>query len=132
MRKRFERMAILQRIRHSDLNRAATGNTLTRATEALKGARRVSALNAKWTGGLENVYRVLVGEPIEVMCMGIDSVDKEAEGTYTDMSELPAWMQERVAVLSMMKVDPPQTKVEGIGMRVDENVYWVIKGEDNG
>lgn len=132
MRKRFEQLAMLARIKISDLTRAATGSTLTRATEALNGARRISALNAKWTGGLENVYRVLVGDPIEVVCMGIDSVDKEAEGTYADMSELPAWMQERVAVLSMMKVDPPQTKIEGIGMRVDESVYWVIKGEGNG
>jgi hypothetical protein len=37
-------------------------------------------------------------------------------------------MQERIAVLSMMKVNPPQTKVEGVGMRVDESVYWVLKG----
>lgn len=129
MRERFKRMTVLQRIRHSDLNRAAMGNTLARATEALNGARRISALSAKWTGGLENVYRVLIGTPIEVVCMGLDSVDREAEGTYTDMSELPVWMQARIAVLSMMKVDPPQTKIEGVGMRVDENVYWVVKGE---
>lgn len=132
MRKRFEQLAMLARIKISDLTRAATGSNLTRVVEAKNAARRVSELNAKWTGGLENVYRVLVGDPIEVVCLGIDSVDKEAEGTYADMSELPAWMQERVAVLSMMKVDPPQTKVEGIGMRVDESVYWVIKGEGNG
>lgn len=132
MRKRFERTVMLARIKTSDLTRAAVGSTLARATEAINGARRISEMNAKWTGGLENVYRVLVGDPIEVVCLGIDSVDKEAEGTYADMSELPAWMQERVAVLSMMKVDPPQTKVEGIGMRVDESVYWVIKGESNG
>jgi hypothetical protein len=29
----------------------------------------------------------------------------------------------------MMKVDPPQTKIEGVGMRVDESVYWVLRGE---
>lgn len=132
MKKRFERLTMLARIKTSDLTRAAVGSTLARATEAINGARRISEMNAKWTGGLENVYRVLVGDPIEVVCLGIDSVDKEAEGTYADMSELPAWMQERVAVLSMMKVDPPQTKIEGVGMRVDESVYWVIKGESNG
>lgn len=129
MRKRFEQLAMLERTKRVDLSRAATGSNLTRVVEAKNAARKVSEMNAKWTGGLENVYRVLVGDPIEVVCLGIDSVDKEAEGTYADMSELPAWMQERVAVLSMMKVDPPQTKVEGIGMRVDESVYWVIKGE---
>lgn len=132
MRKRFEQLAMLERTKRVDLSRAATGSNLTRVVEAKNAARKVSEMNAKWTDGLENVYRVLVGDPIEVVCLGIDSVDKEAEGTYADMSELPAWMQERVAVLSMMKVDPPQTKVEGIGMRVDESVYWVIKGESNG
>jgi hypothetical protein len=29
----------------------------------------------------------------------------------------------------MMKVNPPQTKIEGVGMRVDERVYWVLRGE---
>ena len=38
-------------------------------------------------------------------------------------------MQEKLAVLSMMKVDPPQTKVEGVGMRIDDDVFWVIRGE---
>jgi hypothetical protein len=36
-------------------------------------------------------------------------------------------MQERVAVLSLMKVDPPQTRVEGIGMRIDDNTFWILK-----
>lgn len=130
MRKRFERLTMLDRVKRSDIQRAATG--LVRYGLPEKLDINIYAMNAKWTGGLENVYRVLIGDPIEVVCLGIDSVDKEAEGTYADMSELPAWMQERVAVLSMMKVDPPQTKVEGIGMRVDESVYWVIKGENNG
>jgi hypothetical protein len=62
-----------------------------------------------------------------VVCLGIDNVDSEAEGIYSDTSQLPDWMQDRIAVLSMMKVNPPQTKIEGVGMRVDEHVFWVIK-----
>jgi hypothetical protein len=88
-------------------------------------------LQARWTGGMENVYRVRV-EPdtktVEVICLGIDSIDADTEGIYDDTSKLPEWMQERLAVLSMMKVDPPQNKVEGVGMRIDEHVYWIIKG----
>jgi hypothetical protein len=87
------------------------------------------ALRARWTGDIDNVYRVaIVGTSVEVMCLGMD-VDVSVEGIYNSTSELPMWMQERLAVLSMMKVNPPQTKIEGVGMRVDESVYWVLRGE---
>lgn len=129
MRKRFELITMLERTKRIDLQRAARGTPPARVIEAARNAKSVSEMAAKWTGNLENVYRVLIGDPIEVVCMGIDSVDKEAEGTYGSTSDLPTWMQEKLAVLSMMKVDPPQTKIEGVGMRVDEQVFWVVKGE---
>ena len=122
-------MMLRDRLVRDDLSRAAAGTDSPRIAQIRGRDKDLSALRAQWTGDIENVYRVLVGPTIEVVCLGIDSVDKEVEGTYADMSELPAWMQERVAVLSMIKVNPPQTKIEGVGMRVDESVYWVIKGE---
>jgi hypothetical protein len=85
---------------------------------------------AKWTEDFDRLYRVLVSPAtgkIEVLCLGIDSVDLEVEGVYANSSLLPAWVQERLAVLFMMKVDPPQTKIEGVGMRVDDNTFWVLK-----
>jgi hypothetical protein len=95
----------------------------------MKNARkRLNELKAQWTGDIENVYRIFVGSTVEVVCLGIGSADSEVEGVYATTDDLPAWMQERIAVLSMMKVNPPQTKVEGIGMRVDDDVYWVLKG----
>jgi hypothetical protein len=129
MKNRMADIVMRDRIMRGDLYRAAAGAAMPRGSEVAGNSKRAAELRTKWTGELENVYRVFVGSTIEVVCLGIDSVDKEAEGTYADMSELPAWMQERVAVLSMMKVNPPQTKIEGIGMRVDESVYWVIKGD---
>ena len=129
MKNRMADIVMRDRIMRGDLYRAAAGAAMPRGSEVAGNSKRAAELRTKWTGELENVYRVLVGSTIEVVCLGIDSIDKEAEGTYADMSELPAWMQERVAVLSMMKVNPPQTKIEGIGMRVDESVYWVIKGD---
>lgn len=132
LKNRMANIMMRDRIMRGDISRAAGDANLPSVAELANRAKWSVELRTKWTGNLENVYRVLLGPTIEVVCLGIDSVDKEAEGTYADMSKLPAWMQERVAVLSMMKVDPPQTKVEGIGMRVDESVYWVIKGESNG
>jgi hypothetical protein len=78
---------------------------------------------------MDNVYRVAIdGIAVEVMGLGMD-VDVSVEGIYNSTSELPMWMQGRLAVLSMMEVNPPQTKIEGVGMRVDESVYWVLRGE---
>jgi len=85
---------------------------------------------AQWTDDFDRLYRVVVAPAngtVDVLCLGIDCVDPEAEGIYANTSLLPAWMQERVAVLSLMKVDPPQTRVEGIGMRIDDNTFWILK-----
>jgi len=85
---------------------------------------------AQWTTDFDRLYRVVIAPAtgqVDVLCLGIDCVDPEAEGVYADSSLLPTWAQERVAVLSLMKVDPPQTKVEGVGMRVDDNTFWVLK-----
>lgn len=85
---------------------------------------------AQWTTDFDRLYRVVISPTsgqADVLCLGIDCVDPEAEGVYANSSLLPAWVQERLAVLSMMKVDPPQTKVEGVGMRVDDNTFWILK-----
>ena len=125
-----DRQFAVGRVTRDDLERAVLGTTDVSFGAAAMLARSVDHLRAKWEGGMDNVYRVYIkpdNKSIEVVCLGIDSVDSEAEGIYDDILKLPMWMQERLAVLSMMKVDPPQTKVEGVGMRVDNNVYWIIE-----
>lgn len=120
-----------ERITRDDLERAVLGRDSVSFGTASMMANKVSQLRASWEGGMENVYRVYINpdtKSVEVVCLGMDSVDSEAEGIYHDTSHLPAWVQEKLAVLSMMKVSPPQTKVEGVGMRVDEHVFWIIKG----
>lgn len=109
--------------------KAVINRDLSNATAILSSATANNALRAQWTGDIDNVYRVAIdGVAVEVMCLGMD-IDSSIEGIYNSTSELPMWMQERLAVLSMMKVNPPQTKIEGVGMRVDERVYWVLRGE---
>lgn len=129
MKGRVRRMFDMNRIRDEDIVLAALGPSLTRVTDMPSARRRLSELRAQWTGDIDNVYRIFIGSTVEVVCLGIAIVDDKClEGVYNTTDELPAWMQERIAVLSMMKVNPPQTKVEGVGMRVDENVYWVLRG----
>jgi len=126
---RVRHMLDVNKILHEDIERAALGPSLTRVTEMKNARKRLNELKAQWTGDIDNVYRIFVGSTVEVVCLGMASVDDRClEGVYATTDELPAWMQERIAVLSMMKVNPPQTKVEGIGMRVDESVYWVLRG----
>jgi len=125
-----DRQFAVGRTTRDDLERAVLGSNTQSFSVAAMAARTIDDMRAQWVGGMENVYRIYIApdsKSIEVVCLGIDNVDSEAEGIYSDTSQLPDWMQDRIAVLSMMKVNPPQTKIEGVGMRVDEHVFWVIK-----
>lgn len=125
-----DRQFAVGRMTRDDLERAVLGSNTQSFSVAAMAARTVDDMRAQWVGGMESVYRIYIApdsKSIEVVCLGIDNVDSEAEGIYSDTSQLPDWMQDRIAVLSMMKVNPPQTKIEGVGMRVDEHVFWVIK-----
>ena len=79
----------------------------------------------------DNVYRVSIDNTtkrVEVLCIGIDSVDSEAEGMYASVNDLPVWAQERVAVLMLCDPTPPTQEVHGVGRRIDRDVYWVHRG----
>lgn len=76
------------------------------------------------------VYRVNVDYAdgnVSVICLGIGNVDANEDATYDSIQELPLWMQERIAVLSLMSYKPPTANVEGVGRRISESVYWVYK-----
>lgn len=76
-----------------------------------------------------NAYRICVRSKgrIEVLCFGIESIDTELEGYYDSLQDLPKWVQERIALLSMLKSEPPTEDVEGVGRRISESTYWVYK-----
>jgi len=77
-----------------------------------------------------NSYRVSSAgykNSIEVTCIGMNCVDAEAEGLY-DLSEpLPKWLEDRLAVLMLCDPTPPTVAVEGVGRRIDEHTFWVVK-----
>lgn len=129
---RAKRIFRQRKIVQSDIQMAALPRILRHLRHVIAETSTTKAMEAQWTDELERVYRVLIDpntKCVEVVCLGIDSVDNDVEGQYSDTSKLPAWMQERLAVLSMMKVNPPQQKVEGVGMRIDDDVFWVVKGD---
>lgn len=129
---RVKRIWQINQVIDSDIRGASEGRGFRTAADVINAVAARQLLKAKWNSGFENVYRVFVNPDthgVEVICLGVDSVDSEAEGTYPTTSSLPTWMQEKLAVLVMMKVATPNTKVEGVGMRISEDVFWVIKGE---
>lgn len=73
-------------------------------------------------------YRIsLTKGGVEIVCFDLENIDSELEGHYDSVSDLPTWVQERVAVLAVCSPNPPTPSVEGIGRRISENVYWVYK-----
>ncbi len=78
----------------------------------------------------DKIYRVYIcpnTDTIAVACIGMDSVDSEAEGDYHSVDALPLWMQEKIALLMMTGLDKPTKSVEGVGRRIDANTYWVYR-----
>ena len=116
------------RVVHEDLRQALW----PRETHSIITAvDRMEQVRAAWTSMFDKTYRVLINldtGKVEVVCLGISNVDHEAEGIYQKVEELPMWMQEKLAVLNMMEVNPPQEEVDGVGIRIDESTYWVIEG----
>jgi hypothetical protein len=91
----------------------------------------VGKIIAQMTACTEDlVYRINVDYAdghVSVISFGIENVDSDADATYDSIQELPQWMQERIAVLSMMSHEPPTANVVGVGRRISKSVYWVYK-----
>ena len=80
------------------------------------------------------VYRVAFDPGtsyVDVFSIGIDSVDSSLCGKYKSQEALPEWMRDRLAVLNIMSAKPPTTEVEGVGRRIDANVFWVYAEKEN-
>lgn len=74
-------------------------------------------------------YRISINQKggIEVTCFDLENIDSELEGYYDEVSALPVWVQEKIAVLAVCSPNPPTPTVEGVGRRISENIYWVYK-----
>jgi hypothetical protein len=78
------------------------------------------------------VYRVSIregheGQVASVICLDIEMVDDQYEAVYDSLEDLPQWIQDRLAVLSMLSYDPPTEIVSGIGRRISKDTFWVYK-----
>ena len=81
----------------------------------------------------DSIYRIYINphtNVTELSCIGIE-VDRThwhpGKAEYTSADDLPMWMQEKIALLMMTPLDKPTVAIEGVGKRIDANVYWVFR-----
>lgn len=92
--------------------------------------QRYANMMARWDLDKDTIFRVCVDpltQRVEVTHFGIECVDLAEIGTYANPSNLPMWMQERIAVLAMMPSKPPTEAVAGVGQRINAVTYWLLK-----
>jgi hypothetical protein len=87
-----------------------------------------NALLMELTGSVdddEELWRVTVTVlGVTALYIGLGS---KPEIKVNALSGLPHWMQERVAVLSMLTERPPTEPIKGVGRRITDTVYWIVK-----
>jgi len=63
----------------------------------------------------------------KVSYIGFCPIDDDAPKKYDALSDMPEWMQHRIAALYMMPPDPEESAVFGIGRRINDTVYWIVQ-----
>lgn len=71
--------------------------------------------------GLTDNYGQLVADVAHCGSLGHDH--KISEITRLPATELPEWVQGRIAVLQMLE---PENYVQGVGLRLDDKVYYIM------
>jgi hypothetical protein len=75
------------------------------------------------------IYRVEIHDAmkhIDVISIGMDTLDVSDDGSYTSVDALPEWMQKKIAVLMLTSAVPPTHPVDGVGRRIAENIFWLV------
>jgi len=62
----------------------------------------------------------------------LDNFKPELELTYEHSDELPKWVQDKLAVLMLLDHKANNQEVVGVGRRINEDIFWVFKGEQDG
>jgi hypothetical protein len=62
----------------------------------------------------------------------LDNFKPELDSSYTHADELPKWVQDKLAVLMLLDHKANNQEVAGVGRRINEDIFWVFKGEQDG
>jgi hypothetical protein len=83
----------------------------------------------------EPVYRISLHEQGHVNTDCYDMLENFAPDLkkhYESIDELPKWVQDRIAVLMLLDHTQRNEEIKGIGRRINKNIFWVFKGENDG
>ena len=76
----------------------------------------------------DTLYRVSVcndTKQVQVLQIALEPIDTQIDETYGNVDQLPIWMQEGLAILTMTPHEPPTKEITGVGRRIDEHTYWL-------
>lgn len=82
-----------------------------------------------------NIYRVDVSPDkgsVTLDCVGLLCADSSELGEYKSQEDLPAWVQDKLAVLLLLE---PNDDCPSVGKRSSEYVFWIwkeLENEDDG
>ena len=82
------------------------------------------------------IYRIRVNKSLSVDTDCYDLLDNfapELERHYTNVEDLPTWVQNKLAVLMILDASKKNEDISGVGRRISNEVFWVYKdGDDSG
>jgi hypothetical protein len=114
---------------HADIVKRlrTTDQVLVRLYEATHRFLHMTINTVDNTPPQDKIYRVeITNNAVEVVCLGLDSVDSDANAYYDSMESLPKWAKDKLYVLSMFKCGGVMPIVGGVGRRISENVFWLF------
>ena len=114
---------------HADIVKRlrTTDQVLVRLYEATNRFLHMTINTVDNTPPQDKIYRVeITNNAVEVVCLGLDSVDSDANAYYDSMESLPKWAKDKLYVLSMFKCGGVMPIVGGVGRRISENVFWLF------
>lgn len=98
--------------------------------EAVRPIRKTIAsilLGMSLAEKVEDVYRIEIFKTrVEVRTFDtLENVDILLSPVYDSVNDLPEWVRERIAILSMLPLEYPTEPVKGVGRRISSEVFWV-------
>ena len=114
---------IFQELRHTTFISPEINKLVGELTEGLdvwREAKGIAEHGIHYVALTDN-YGQLVADTAHCGMLGYDH--KTGEVTRSAASELPEWMQGRLAVLQMLE---PENYVQGVGLRLDDKIYYIM------
>ena len=71
------------------------------------------------------LHRATVIDGKHVKITSFTSVSTNLPPNYT-LGDDPKWITDRIAALMLMPLPPPPLQVENVGLRIDENTFWIM------